>query len=97
MPPQGGRKHPEQKMIQINTQNILFITGGAFDGIEKIIASRLQTNVIGFKKEQERIEINKGNLLQYVAPQDLRRYGLIPELVGRMPIVTFLNPLEKDV
>ncbi len=97
VPPQGGRKHPEQKMIQINTQNILFITGGAFDGIEKIIASRLQTNVIGFKKEQERTEFNKGNLLQYVAPQDLKRYGLIPELVGRLPIVTFLNPLERDV
>ncbi len=96
VPPQGGRKHPEQKMIQVNTQNILFITGGAFDGIEKIIASRLQTNVIGFKKEQERLEFDKGNLLQYVAPQDLKRYGLIPELVGRLPIVTYLNPLDRE-
>lgn len=96
VPPQGGRKHPEQKMIQVNTQNILFITGGAFDGIEKIIASRLQTNVIGFKKEQERSDFDKGNLTQYVAPQDLKRYGLIPELVGRLPLVTFLNPLDRD-
>lgn len=96
VPPYGGRKHPEQKMIQVNTQNILFITGGAFDGIEKIIASRLQTHVIGFKKQNERNEFDKGNLLQYVAPQDLKRYGLIPELVGRLPIVTFLNPLDRD-
>jgi len=96
VPPQGGRKHPEQKMLQVNTQNILFLTGGAFDGIEKIIASRLQTNVIGFKKEQDRTDFDKGNLTQYVAPQDLKRYGLIPELVGRLPIVTFLNPLDKD-
>ena len=96
VPPQGGRKHPEQKMLQVNTQNILFITGGAFDGIEKIIASRLQTNVIGFKKEQDRIDFDKGNLTQYVAPQDLKAYGLIPELVGRLPLVTFLNPLDRD-
>lgn len=96
VPPQGGRKHPEQKMLQVNTQNILFITGGAFDGIEKIIASRLQTNVIGFKKEQDRTDFDKGNLTQYVAPQDLKRYGLIPELVGRLPLVTFLNPLDRE-
>lgn len=96
VPPQGGRKHPEQKMLQVNTQNILFITGGAFDGIEKIIASRLQTNVVGFKKEQERQDFDKGNLTQYVAPQDLKRFGLIPELVGRLPIVTFLNPLDRE-
>jgi ATP-dependent Clp protease ATP-binding subunit ClpX len=96
VPPQGGRKHPEQKMLQVNTQNILFITGGAFDGIEKIIASRLQTNVVGFKKEQDRQDFDKGNLTQYVAPQDLKRFGLIPELVGRLPIVTFLNPLDRD-
>ncbi len=96
VPPQGGRKHPEQKMLQVNTQNILFITGGAFDGIEKIIASRLQTNVIGFKKEHERSGVDKGNLMQYVAPQDLKKYGLIPELVGRLPIVTFLNPLDRE-
>lgn len=96
VPPQGGRKHPEQKMLQVNTQNILFITGGAFDGIEKIIASRLQTNVVGFKKEQDRKDFDQGNLTQYVAPQDLKKYGLIPELVGRLPIVTFLNPLDRD-
>jgi ATP-dependent Clp protease ATP-binding subunit ClpX len=96
VPPQGGRKHPEQKMLQVNTQNILFITGGAFDGIEKIIASRLQTNVVGFKKEQDRKDFDKGNLTQYIAPQDLKRFGLIPELVGRLPIVTFLNPLDRD-
>jgi ATP-dependent Clp protease ATP-binding subunit ClpX len=96
VPPQGGRKHPEQKMLQVNTQNILFITGGAFDGIEKIIASRLQTNVVGFKKEKDRQDFDKGNLTQYVAPQDLKRFGLIPELVGRLPIVTFLNPLDRD-
>lgn len=97
VPPYGGRKHPEQKMLQVNTQNILFITGGAFDGIEKIIASRLQTNVVGFKKKQERNEFDKGNLLQYIVPQDLKRFGLIPELVGRLPIVTFLNPLDRDI
>lgn len=96
VPPQGGRKHPEQKMLQVNTQNILFITGGAFDGIEKIIAARLQTNVVGFKKDQDRKDFDKGNLTQYVAPQDLKRFGLIPELVGRLPIVTFLNPLDRD-
>jgi ATP-dependent Clp protease ATP-binding subunit ClpX len=83
-------------MLQVNTQNILFITGGAFDGIEKIIASRLQTNVIGFRKEQDRMDFDKGNLTQYVAPQDLKAYGLIPELVGRLPLVTFLNPLDRD-
>jgi ATP-dependent Clp protease ATP-binding subunit ClpX len=96
VPPQGGRKHPEQKMLQVNTQNILFITGGAFDGIEKIIASRLQTNIIGFKKAHDHTEFDKGNLTQYVAPQDLKRFGLIPELVGRLPLVSFLNPLDRD-
>ncbi|MDP2423707.1 MAG: ATP-dependent Clp protease ATP-binding subunit ClpX [Bacteroidales bacterium] len=97
VPPQGGRKHPEQKMIQVNTQNVLFVTGGAFDGIEKIIASRLQTNVIGFKKDKDRESIDKDNLMQYVAPQDLKRFGLIPELVGRLPVVTYLNPLDRDI
>ncbi len=96
VPPQGGRKHPEQKMIQVNTQNILFITGGAFDGIEKIIASRLKTNIIGFKKDEEKHNADKTNLMQYVAPQDLKRFGLIPELVGRLPVVTYLNPLDRD-
>jgi len=95
VPPQGGRKHPEQRMIQINTQNILFIAGGAFDGIEKKIASRVQANIIGYAAAKEQ-EIDKDNLLQYVAPQDLKSFGLIPELVGRMPVVTYLSPLDKS-
>jgi ATP-dependent Clp protease ATP-binding subunit ClpX len=95
VPPQGGRKHPEQRMIQINTQNILFVAGGAFDGIENKIASRVQTNMIGYSTAKEQ-EIDKNNLLQYVAPQDLKSFGLIPELVGRMPVVTYLKPLDKD-
>ncbi len=95
VPPQGGRKHPEQKMIQINTQNILFITGGAFDGIEKKIGARLQTNMIGYSNTKERDTIDKENLLQYVSPVDLKSYGLIPELVGRLPVVTFLHSLDR--
>ncbi|MFH1298075.1 MAG: ATP-dependent Clp protease ATP-binding subunit ClpX [Bacteroidota bacterium] len=95
VPPQGGRKHPEQKMIQINTQNILFITGGAFDGIEKKIANRLQTNVIGFKSAKKEY-IDKENIFQYISPVDLKSYGLIPELVGRLPIVTFMHTLDRD-
>lgn len=94
VPPQGGRKHPEQRMIQINTQNILFVAGGAFDGIENKIASRVQTNMIGYSTAKGQ-EIDKNNLLQYVAPQDLKSFGLIPELVGRMPVVTYLQPLDK--
>ena len=96
VPPQGGRKHPEQKMIQINTQNILFITGGAFDGIEKKIGARLQTNMIGYSTSKERDIIDKENLLQYVSPVDLKSYGLIPELVGRLPVVTFLQSLDRN-
>lgn len=96
VPPQGGRKHPEQKMIQVDTQNILFICGGAFDGIEKKIASRLQTNVIGYESNKEREHIDKDNILQYIAPQDLKKFGLIPELVGRLPILTYLNPLDRN-
>lgn len=95
VPPQGGRKHPEQRMIQINTQNILFIAGGAFDGIEKKIAARVQANVIGYSASKEQ-EIDKNNLLQYIAPQDLKSFGLIPELVGRMPVITYLSPLDKE-
>ncbi len=95
VPPQGGRKHPEQRMIQINTQNILFVAGGAFDGIENKIASRVQTNIIGYTSAKDH-EIDKSNLLQYVAPQDLKSFGLIPELVGRMPVVTYLSPLDKE-
>lgn len=93
VPPQGGRKHPEQKMIQINTQNILFICGGAFGGIEKRILSRMQANVIGYGAGKG-AEIDRENALQYVAPQDLKSYGLIPELVGRLPVLTYLSPLD---
>lgn len=94
VPPQGGRKHPEQPFIQVNTQNILFICGGAFEGIEQIIATRLKTNVIGFKSTTS--SIDRKNLLRYIAPQDLKKFGLIPELVGRLPVVTALHPLDKD-
>ncbi|MCK4407580.1 MAG: ATP-dependent Clp protease ATP-binding subunit ClpX [Bacteroidales bacterium] len=96
VPPHGGRKHPEQKMIQINTQNILFITGGAFHGIDKIIGSRLQTNTIGYNTNIEKERIDKDNMLQYIAPSDLRSYGLIPEIVGRLPVITYLHPLKKE-
>lgn len=97
VPPQGGRKHPEQRMIQINTQNVLFVAGGAFDGIDKKIASRMQTNVIGYAAGKEQEEIDRSNLLQYIAPQDLKSFGLIPELVGRLPVVTYLSPLSREV
>jgi ATP-dependent Clp protease ATP-binding subunit ClpX len=93
VPPQGGRKHPEQKLVKVNTQNILFICGGAFEGIEKHIARRMNTHVIGFKAE-ERNPIDRENLIRYVNQQDLKRFGLIPELVGRLPVVTFLEPLD---
>ena len=96
VPPQGGRKHPEQKLIKINTQNILFICGGAFDGIDKIIARRVQTNTIGFNVDKEQQEIMKKNLLRYVNAQDLKSFGLIPELLGRLPVVTHLDPLDAD-
>jgi ATP-dependent Clp protease ATP-binding subunit ClpX len=96
VPPQGGRKHPEQRMIQVNTQNILFIAGGAFDGIEKKIASRLETHIIGYNAAKAKDAINKDNLMQFIAPMDLRSYGLIPEIVGRLPVITFMNPLDKE-
>ena len=96
VPPQGGRKHPEQKMIAVDTANILFICGGAFDGIDRKIGSRLNTQSIGYKKSSED-SIDKKDILQYVAPQDLKSFGLIPELIGRMPILTFLKPLDKKV
>jgi ATP-dependent Clp protease ATP-binding subunit ClpX len=95
VPPHGGRKHPEQKMIQINTQNILFICGGAFDGIDKRISSRLHTNTIGYSKKGQQY-VDRDNVLQYIAPQDLKSYGLIPELVGRLPVLSYLNPLDRD-
>ncbi len=94
VPPQGGRKHPEQKMVKINTQNILFICGGAFDGIQKIIARRTSTQLIGFKKE-EAAQVDKENLLQYINPQDLKQFGLIPELIGRLPVLAHLDPLDE--
>lgn len=94
VPPQGGRKHPEQKMIQVNTKNILFIAGGAFDGIDKIIANRVGTNAIGYGSDTKE-QIDRDNLLQYIAPSDLKRFGLIPEIIGRFPILTYLNPLDR--
>ncbi len=97
VPPQGGRKHPEQKMILVNTRNILFISGGAFDGIDKKIAARMKTNIIGYSNDREKDVIDRHNLLQYVAPQDLKSFGLIPELVGRFPVVTYLNPLSREI
>jgi|AntAceMinimDraft_16_1070373.scaffolds.fasta_scaffold15176_3 ATP-dependent Clp protease ATP-binding subunit ClpX len=97
VPPYGGRKHPEQKMIQVNTQNILFVTGGAFQGIDKIIASRLRTNIIGYSFDKEKEQINRDNLLQYISPSDLRMFGLIPEIVGRIPVVSYLHPLSKGI
>jgi ATP-dependent Clp protease ATP-binding subunit ClpX len=95
VPPQGGRKHPDQKMIAINTSNILFICGGAFDGIDKKIARRMQTQAIGYAIEKEQIVFDKENLLKYVTPQDLKSFGLIPELIGRLPVLTHLNPLDQ--
>ncbi len=96
VPPQGGRKHPEQKMVKVNTENILFICGGAFDGIEKIIARRINTQVIGFNKPQVAAEFDRDNLLQYVNAQDVKQYGLIPELVGRLPVIVNLDPLDAN-
>ena len=95
VPPQGGRKHPEQEFIKVNTQNILFICGGAFDGIERKIAQRLNTQVVGFDASQKAQSFDKNDLLKYIAPQDLKSFGLIPEIVGRLPILTYLKPLDK--
>lgn len=96
VPPQGGRKHPDQKMIQVDTKNILFICGGAFDGIEKKIAQRLNTHVVGYSASKSTATIDKNNMLQYIAPQDLKSFGLIPEIIGRLPILTYLQPLDRD-
>jgi ATP-dependent Clp protease ATP-binding subunit ClpX len=96
VPPQGGRKHPEQKLIKVNTQNILFICGGAFDGIDRVIARRVNTNAIGFNVNKDQQEYMKKNLLQYINAQDLKSFGLIPELLGRLPVVTHLNPLDAE-
>ncbi len=95
VPPKGGRKHPEQEFIRVNTQNILFICGGAFDGIEKKIAQRLNTQVVGFESQSKTKRIDKDNMLQYIAPQDLKAFGLIPEIIGRLPIITYLEPLDR--
>ncbi len=97
VPPQGGRKHPDQKMIKVNTKNILFIAGGAFDGIEKIIGRRMNTSVIGFSSDSDKKEeVDKENLLQYIIPTDIKEFGIIPELIGRIPVLTYLNPLDKS-
>ena len=96
VPPQGGRKHPDQKMIPVDTKNILFVCGGAFDGIEKKIAQRLNTQVVGYSAAKEASHIDRENLLQYISPQDLKSFGLIPEIIGRLPILTYLNPLDRS-
>jgi len=96
VPPQGGRKHPEQKMIQENTHDILFIAGGAFNAIDKIIGARMQTNMIGYSFDKEKEKLDKENMLQYIAPGDIKTFGLIPEIVGRLPVLTHLNPLDKE-
>ncbi len=96
VPPQGGRKHPEQKLIPVDTKNILFVCGGAFDGIERKIANRLNTKVIGYGAAKDADRIERENLLQYVSPQDLKSFGLIPEIIGRLPVLTHLNPLDKS-
>lgn len=96
VPPNGGRKHPEQKMIAVDTKNILFICGGAFDGIERKIAARLNTHVVGYGKDESMKKAQRNNLMRYVLPQDLKSFGLIPEIIGRLPILTALNPLDRD-
>lgn len=95
VPPQGGRKHPDQEYIHVDTHNILFICGGAFDGIEQKIAQRMNTHVVGFNSVQNVAKIDKGDLMQYIQPQDLKSFGLIPELIGRLPILTYLKPLDR--
>ena len=95
VPPQGGRKHPEQEFIHVDTKNILFICGGAFDGIERKIAQRLNTQVVGFDAQQRAARVDKNDLLKYIAPQDLKAFGLIPEIIGRLPILTYLQPLDR--
>ena len=95
VPPQGGRKHPDQKMIPVNTKNILFICGGAFDGIEKKIAQRLNTHVVGYAAQRATATLDRTNMMQYIAPQDLKAFGLIPEIIGRLPVLTYLQPLDR--
>ncbi|WP_075603209.1 ATP-dependent Clp protease ATP-binding subunit ClpX [Saccharicrinis aurantiacus] len=97
VPPQGGRKHPDQKMIPVDTKNILFVCGGAFDGIERKIGHRLNTQVVGYGASKAKDKVDQTNLLQYIAPQDLKSFGLIPEIIGRLPVLTYLNPLNKEI
>jgi len=96
VPPQGGRKHPDQECIHVDTKNILFICGGAFDGIETKISQRMNTQTVGFAAQQKAAKVDKNNLLQYIAPQDLKSYGLIPEIIGRLPVLTYLRPLDRE-
>lgn len=96
VPPKGGRKHPDQDYIHVNTSNILFICGGAFDGIERKIAQRMNTHVVGYNSVQNTRQIDKENLMQYILPQDLKSFGLIPEIIGRLPVLTYLNPLDRE-
>lgn len=96
VPPKGGRKHPDQEYIHVNTKNILFICGGAFDGIERKIAQRLNTHVVGFNSVQNVMKVDKNDLMKYVLPQDLKSFGLIPEIIGRLPVLTYLNPLDRE-
>ena len=96
VPPKGGRKHPDQEYIQLDTRNILFICGGAFDGIERKIAQRLNTHVVGYNSVQNVAKIDKANMMQYIVPQDLKSFGLIPEIIGRLPVLTYLNPLDRE-
>ena len=95
VPPKGGRKHPDQDYIHLDTKNILFICGGAFDGIERKIAQRMNTHVVGYTSVQNTMKIDKDNLMKYIMPQDLKSFGLIPEIIGRLPVLTYLNPLDK--
>jgi ATP-dependent Clp protease ATP-binding subunit ClpX len=95
VPPKGGRKHPDQDYIHVDTRNILFICGGAFDGIEKKIAQRLNTHVVGYNSVQNQRKIDSKDLMQYILPQDLKSFGLIPEIIGRLPVLTYLNPLDR--
>jgi ATP-dependent Clp protease ATP-binding subunit ClpX len=96
VPPKGGRKHPDQDYISVDTRNILFICGGAFDGIERKIAQRMNTHVVGYNSVQNVAKIDKDNLMQYIVPQDLKSFGLIPEIIGRLPVLTYLNPLDRE-
>lgn len=94
VPPKGGRKHPDQKFIEVNTENILFIAGGAFDGIERIITKRLNMQAVGYSASKNELQVDNNNLLQYIIPKDLKEFGLIPEIIGRLPVLTYMDPLD---